>query len=46
MKSNDTVTYTMLNGITITASREYVNQLRREQADRAREIATKQGKRS
>lgn len=44
MKSNDTVTYTMLNGITI--SREYVNQLRREQADRAREIAAKQGKRS
>ena len=46
MKSNDTVTYTMLNGITITASREYVNQLRREQADRAREIAAKQVKRS
>lgn len=46
MKSNDTITYTMLNGITITASREYINQLRREQADRAREIAAKQGKRS
>lgn len=46
MKTNDTVTYTMLNGITITASREYVNQLRKEQSDMAREIAAKQGKRS
>lgn len=46
MKKNDTVTYTIAGGITITASREYVNQLRKEQADRAREIAAKQGKRS
>lgn len=44
MKKNDTVTYTMASGITITASREVINQLRREQADRAREIAAKRGK--
>lgn len=43
MKKNDTVTYTFANGITITASREYINQLRKEQADRAREIASKKG---
>ena len=41
MKKNDTVTYTLAGGITITASREVINQLRREQADRAREIAAK-----
>jgi hypothetical protein len=41
MKTNDTVTYTMLNGITITASREVIDQLRKEQAERARELAAK-----
>lgn len=41
MKSNDMITYTLANGITITATRAYINQLRREQADRAREIAAK-----
>lgn len=41
MKNNDTITYTLTNGITITASRDYINQLRKEQADRAREIAAK-----
>ena len=46
MKFSDTTTYTMLNGITITASREIINQLRKEQAERARELAAKQGKRS
>ena len=44
MKNNDTITYTLTNGITITASREYVNQLRKEQAERAREIAAKRGR--
>lgn len=44
MKNNDTTTYTLTNGITITASREYINQLRKEQAERAREIATKRGR--
>lgn len=41
MKANNTVTYTMLNGITITAGREVINQLRKEQAERARELAAK-----
>lgn len=41
MKSNDMVTYKLSNGVTITATRAYINQLRREQADRAREIAVK-----
>lgn len=41
MKTNDTVTYTMLNGITITAHREVIDQLRKEQAERARELAAK-----
>lgn len=41
MKKNDTVTYTLCSGITITASREVVNKLRREQADYARELAAK-----
>lgn len=44
MKNNNTVTYTLTNGITITASREYVNQLRKEQAERAREIAANRGR--
>jgi len=44
MKNNDTTTYTLTNGITITASREYINQLRKEQAERAREIVTKRGR--
>ena len=35
------ITYTLSSGITITASREYINQLRKEQADRAREIAAR-----
>ena len=41
MKSNDMITYKLSNGVTITATRAYINQLRREQADRAREIAAK-----
>lgn len=43
MKKNDTTTYTLTNGITITASREYIDQLRKEQAERAREIVAKRG---
>ena len=44
MKNNDTITYTLTNGITITASRDYINQLRKEQAERAREIAAGRGR--
>lgn len=35
------ISYTLSSGITITASREFINQLRKEQADKAREIAAR-----
>ena len=44
MKNNDTIIYTLTNGITVTANREYINQLRKEQAEKAREIAAKRGR--
>lgn len=35
------ISYTLSSGITITASREFINQLRKEQAEKAREIAAR-----
>ena len=39
--ANDMISYTLSSGITVTASREYINQLRKEQAERARELAAR-----
>ena len=37
MKNTNLVTYTLSSGITMTANRDLVNRIRREEADRIRE---------
>ena len=39
--TNDVISYTMADGITITASREIINQLRKDRAEYARMLAAK-----
>lgn len=42
--TSTSVSYTFANGITVTGSREFIAQLRKERADYARELAAKSSK--